>query len=154
MTDQKTNSVCNLYIASLRALYLIQKHCHWQTKGIAFYGDHLLFDRLAEAAQKSGDLMAERFIGVFGAEACGMQAQAEMIGKLLDKYQGDEYHALALRFEKDILVFSQQVYDCFKDEGVLTLGLDDSLMKVASDREEACYLLQQALAEEELDALD
>jgi DNA-binding ferritin-like protein len=155
MTDQedKINSVCNLYVASLRTLGLVQQNCHWLTKGIAFYGDHLLFERLYKTAIENADLMAERFIGLFGAEACGIEAQSEMISKLLGKYQGDECHALVLRFEKDVLAFSQQVYDFFEEEGVLTLGLDDSLMKVASSCEEACYLLQQALAEADLDAL-
>jgi DNA-binding ferritin-like protein len=151
MTDKKINAVCNLYIGSLRALYLVLQGCHWLTKG---YDNHLLFERLYNSTLSSADKMAEEFIGVFGAEACGMQAQAEMISKLLDKYQGDNYHALALRFEKDMLVFSQQVYDFLEEKDALTLGLDDSLMKVASSCEEACYLLQQALAEEELDALD
>lgn len=154
MTDQKIYAACNLFIASLRALYQVEIHCHWQTSGASFFGNHLLFERIYKSSFDDADLIAERFIGIFGAEACGMQAQAEMIAKLLHKYQGDNYHALALRFEKDVLAFSQQIYDLLEAEEEMTLGIDDALMSIASKREEACYLLQQALAEEELDALD
>jgi hypothetical protein len=47
--------------------------------------------------------------------------------------------------EKDFLKFSQEAYNCFEDEGKLTLGLDDMVMAIASQREESVYLLQQKL---------
>lgn len=148
---EKVFDIANMYVATLRALYLVEQNCHWLTKGMAFYGDHLLFERLYKAAAESADLAAEKFIGLFNENGLNIAAQATFISKLLAKYQEDNLHAAALKLEKDFLAFSQQAYDLFEEEGVMTLGLDDMLMSIASKHEEACYLLQQILADEKSD---
>lgn len=148
---EKVFDVANMYVATLRALYLVEQNSHWLTKGFAFYGDHLLFERLYQASAETADLAAEKFIGLFGEDGLDVIAQASCITKLLAKYQDENLHALCLKMEKDFIAFSEQVYQIFDEEGVLTLGCDDMIMSIASKHEEACYLLQQALAESEGD---
>ena len=152
--DEKISKIANLYVATLRSLYLIQTNAHWCVRGKSFYGDHLLFERLYKNSAETADLAAEKMVGLFNEEGLDMESQADFICKLLSKYRGKELHKLCLKMEQDFLAFSEQAYEFFEDEGLLTLGLDDMIMSIASKHEEACYLLQQALAEEELDALD
>lgn len=145
---EKVWVIANMYVASLRAIYLIHQQCHWVTNGGTFYSDHLLFERLYKSAQEHADLAAEKFIGLFGDEALDFSLQKEYLNKLLSKYgdyNGQRLAELALTIEKDFLAYSKQIYDMLKEQGKMTLGLDDMIMSIASGREEACYLLQQSL---------
>lgn len=147
----KCSKTAALYIASLKAISLIHQHSHWTTKGKPFYGDHLLFERLYKSALEDLDLAAEKFIGLFGDEVLDYQLQADLLNKVLLKYKGLEGSPMemSLTIEKDFLKFSQDAYNCFEDEDKLSLGLDDMVMAIASNREGAVYLLQQPLKEKE-----
>ncbi len=143
----KCSKVGALYVATLKALALIHQHNHWTTKGSSFYGDHLLFERLYKSTLENLDLAAEKFIGVFGDQCLSYDLQTELLAKVLSKYKNLEGSPaqMSLAAEKDLLKFSKDAYNCFEDEGKLTLGLDDMVMSIASEREEAVYLLQQSL---------
>lgn len=143
----KCSKVAALYIATLKAVALIHQHSHWTTKGIAFYGDHLLFERLYDSALGDLDLAAEKFMGLFGDDCLNYDLQAELLNKVLLKYKDLEGSPLemSLNVEKDFIKFSKAAYDCFEQEGRLSLGLDDMVMAIASKREESVYLLQQTL---------
>jgi DNA-binding ferritin-like protein len=136
-----------LYIATLKGLALIHQHSHWTTKGEAFYGDHLLFERLYNSTLENLDLAAEKFMGLFGDKCLDYDMQADLLHKVLLKYKNLEGSPvqMSLEAEKDFLKFSKEAYNAFEDAGSLTLGLDDMIMEIASKREEACYLLQQTL---------
>lgn len=143
----KCSKVGALYVATLKALSLIHQHNHWTTKGVSFYGDHLLFERLYKSTLENLDLAAEKFIGVFGDQCLSYDLQAELLHKVQLKYRNLEGSPvqMSLQAEKDFLKFSKDAYNCFEEEGKLTLGLDDMVMSIASEREEAVYLLQQSL---------
>lgn len=143
----KCSTVGALYIASLRAMALIHQHNHWTTKGVSFYGDHLLFERLYNSALEDLDLAAEKFMGLFGPECLTYSLQAGLLNKVLMKYESVEGSPveMSLTVEKDFIKFSKDAYDCFEKEGKLSLGLDDMIMAIASQREESVYLLQQNL---------
>jgi len=143
----KCSKVGALYVATLKALSLIHQHNHWTTKGVSFYGEHLLFERLYKSTLENLDLAAEKFIGVFGDQCLSYDLQTELLNKVLLKYRNLEGSPIqmSLEAEKDFLKFSKDAYNCFEEEGKLTLGLDDMIMAIASDREGAVYLLQQSL---------
>jgi len=143
----KCSKVGALYVATLKALSLIHQHNHWTTKGVSFYGDHLLFERLYKSTLENLDLAAEKFIGVFGDQCLSYDLQAALLNKVLTKYKNLEGSPIqmSLEAEKDFLKFSKDAYNCFEEEGKLTLGLDDMVMAIASEREGAVYLLQQSL---------
>jgi len=143
----KCCKVAALYIASLKGLSLIHQHNHWTTKGGTFYGKHLLFERIYESALENLDLAAEKFIGAFGVECVDYEIQAKFLNKVLEKYskfQGDPIE-MSLEVEKDFLEYSEYAFNCFEKEDKMTLGIDDMIMSIASEREEATYLLQQSL---------
>lgn len=144
---EKCFKVAALYVASLKALAMIHKHNHWTTKGSMFYGDHLLFERLYESTIENLDLAAEKFIGVFGDECLDYELQADFLNKVLLKYKNlDSSPAqMSLAAEKDFLKFSDDAYKCFETEGKMTMGIDDMIMEIYSNHEDAIYLLKQTL---------
>lgn len=143
----KSFKVAALYVASLKAMALIHQHNHWTTKGISFYGDHLLFERLYNSALENLDLAAEKFIGLLGPECLDYSLQTALLSKVLSKYKDVEGSPveMSLAIEKDFIKLSKDAYDCFENEGKLSLGLDDMIMAISSQREESVYLLQQNL---------
>src|SRR5271165_2847716 len=144
---EKCEKTAALYVASLKAMSLIHQHNHWTTHGLTFYGDHLLFERLYKSTLENLDTAAEKFIGLFGSSYLDYDLQADLLHKVLLKYKDLEGSPaqLSLAVEKDFLKFSKDAYNSFEEEDRLTLGLDDMLMSIASDRETSCYLLQQLL---------
>ena len=136
-----------LYVASLQAISIIHTHNHWTTKGIAFYGNHLLFERIYKSGLEDLDTAAEEFIGLFGTQVLDYELQAELLNKVLLKYKNLEGSPtqMSLEIEKEFLKFSSVAYNALEEAGHLTLGLDDMIRAIASSREEAVYLLQQTL---------
>lgn len=142
--ELKTN--CAKYIASLRSLYLLHQQAHWMTNGSSSYAYHLLFERIYKTAAENADLAAEKFIGVFGREFLGVEKQSTLIQELLGKYSTtSKFVEHSLQAEKDFLKFSQEFYNELKAQNKMTLGVDDAIMSIASDRETAVYLLKQSL---------
>ncbi len=143
----KCKKIAALYVATLKAIALIHQHNHWTTHGMAFYGDHLLFERLYNSALKDLDLAAEKFIGLLGDQVLDYDLQIDLLSGVLSKYKNLEGSPIemSLSVEKAFLKFSQEAYEAFQDEGHMTLGLDDMIMAIASQREESVYLLQQTL---------
>jgi DNA-binding ferritin-like protein len=137
--------LCGYYIALLRTAYNVHQQSHWKEKGANFYGNHLLFERLYTNSAKDADAAAEKMIGVFGEETLDLSMQAQLIGKMMAKYSTSSPLENSLAVEKAILAFSDKIYEDLKNEDKLTLGTDDFLMTIASNREEAVYLLQQAM---------
>lgn len=143
----KCNKVAALYIASLKGLAIIHQNNHWITKGITFYGNHLLFERLYKSAIKNLDEAAEKLLGLFGDECLNYEFQNDLLSRVLSKYNNLEGSPveMSLAAEKDFIKLSSDAYKCFEDEDKLTLGLDDMIMSVSNTREESIYLLKQVL---------
>jgi DNA-binding ferritin-like protein len=143
---ERIQEVLCYYIALIRSVALVHKNSHWLTNGPNFYGDHLLFDRIYKTAADDADALAEKLIGLFGPEVLDLHMQAQMIGKILKDFSTDDPIQTSLEAEKKFLYCSEKVYTMLEREGdKLTLGLDDLLMSIASNRETAVYLLQQTL---------
>jgi DNA-binding ferritin-like protein len=143
----KCNKVAALYVATLKSLAIIHQNNHWTTKGISFYGDHLLFERLYKSVLENLDEAAEKFLGLLGDECLSYEFQNELLGKVLAKYNNLEGSPveMSLAAEKDFIKLSKDAYNCFEDEDKMTLGMDDMIMSISSKREGAVYLLQQVL---------
>lgn len=140
---ERIEELCCYYVALIRAVYLVHQNHHWVTKGDSFYGDHLLFERIYKGAAEDADLAAEKMIGLFGTEVLDLHLQAQMIGKTLEEFSSGDPVGTSLEIEKKFIAFSEKFYKLLKQEDKMTLGLDDMLMSIASNREGAVYLLQQ-----------
>lgn len=144
---EKSAKIAALYITTLKALALIHQHSHWTSLGDDFYGQHLLFERLYKSVLENLDLAAEKFIGLMGDACLDYDTQADLLHKVLLKYRNLEGSPteMSLAVERNFLKLNKDAFQAFEDENKMTLGLDDALCVIASEREEAVYLLQQVL---------
>lgn len=146
---EKLEKILGLYVASLRAISIIHQQNHWLSKGENSYGNHLLFERVYTSATEDLDLAAEKIIGVYGESCLAYELQTELLGRVLSKYKNlsTDRVTQSVSVEKEFLKFSQQVYDGLSDGSLgesMTLGVDDMIMAIASNRETAIYLLNQS----------
>ena len=143
---EKSLKIAALFVASLKAIVLIHQHNHWTSKGDVYYENHLMFERLYNSANEDLDAAAEKFMGLFGEEYLNFELQTKLLGQVLSKYNklAGQTVAQSLAIEKDFIKFCQDAYDAFEGEGTLSLGLDDMIMNIASNREGAVYHLQQS----------
>jgi len=132
------------YVAFLRVLYNTHQNYHWLTKGENFYGNHLLFERIYKSAQENADLAAEKFIGVFGPEALDISLQNKLMNKITSLIENEDLIVSSLNLEEKFQKYSKTLYQTLNKADKLSLGVDDMLMSIASQREEAIYLLKQA----------
>ncbi len=102
--------------------------------------------RLYESAQSNADKAAEKVVGLYGSAAIDLVQQASDIKKFMSRYTDKNPIVNSLNAEKDFLKAAQKLYDMLAEADELTLGLDDLILSICSDREEAVYLLQQVLS--------
>lgn len=136
--------LCCKYLALIRSVFLQHQSNHWRVYGNDFYGNHLLFERIYASAAEDADKIGEKLIGLFGVETIDLSLQAKVIGETLKEFASGDPLETSLAIEKKFLSHSKELYDQLKKTNLLSLGLDDLIMSVASSREAACYLLQQA----------
>jgi hypothetical protein len=137
-------------LALLRAQYWMYQESHWQTKGPAYYGNHLLFQRLYESVTEQIDTLAEKMVGTYGPEAVSSAAMAPLFEQWVGRWLPvDCLHQRGLVSESDMQMVTKQVYERLKAIGELSLGMDDFLMATASDHETNQYLLRQVLRSKE-----
>lgn len=143
----KTLQIAALYLSTLRGMTIIHSHNHWTTKGQNFYENHLLFERIYNSAIEDLDLAAEKFVGLFGSDCLNYELNTNLLNKVLLKYKdgSDSPIKMSLGIEEDFLKLSSQAYEAFEEASVLSLGLDDMISSIASNRESSVYLLKQNL---------
>lgn len=134
-------------LAALQAAYLTYRTAHWQSKGDAYYGDHLMLQRIYEESAKHVDSVAERMVGYFGAESVDLVDQVDSISYYVDlfgrKRAPIQASLAATEVVRELLT---ETYAALEKHHNLTLGMDDLLMATASEKDVHQYLLQQALS--------
>lgn len=145
-------------LSLLRAQYWAYQNAHWETKGPAFYGSHLLFQRIYEgededsgpSIQDDVDGLAEKMVGIYGPEAVCSPILLAMTSKWILRWQKiDDLHKRMFLSEVDFQRCVKATYDRLKAMGELSLGMDDWLMATASSHETNQYLLRQVLRSKE-----
>jgi DNA-binding ferritin-like protein len=133
-------------LSVLRAQYMSYQTSHWQSAGQAYYGNHLLFQRLYEQVQEEVDAVAEKAVGYLGPEVVDVVPQAELVLSWVGRWgQEADHHKRGLQSEHDVQAVLQAAYDAIKAAKAMTLGLDDWIMATASAHDTNAYLLQQVL---------
>jgi len=147
--QQKQVVLAHLFdvLALLRAQYLSYQTSHWQARGLPYYGNHLLFQRLYESVPDEIDGLAEKLVGYLGGEAVSLAPQAVKIANYAVEWAKIEcpFHR-GLASEKAAQAAFQVAYDHIKAAKAMTLGLDDFLMAAANAHETNAYLLQQVVS--------
>lgn len=135
----------SLYVAFLRALYMVHQNNHWDINGNNAYGNHLLFQRIYEGTEELLDEAAEKCIGVYGSldKIDPQQFVKKFEVELTD--DPDAYVKSSIAAEKAFQALAEKIYNALKESSTLTLGVDDMIMSQCSKSEVHTYLLQQAL---------
>jgi len=131
-------------LALLRAIHFSHTTSHWQVRGLPFFGDHRMMERLYHAVEGEIDALAEKLVGEFGPESVAPAAQAAQVAALLAPFGGVTPIDRALALEDLLQATLRATYQSLKGEG-MSLGLDDFLMATANSHESALYLLRQRL---------
>jgi len=136
-----------IVLAILRAQYLSYQTSHWQTRGPAYYGNHLLFQRLYEGVQEEIDAIGEKLVGYFGIEAVDLEVSLNMICDMVGRWCSHECHfQRGLTSEGELQDALSIVSNSWPNERYpMPLGLDDWLAATANAHESNQYLLQQVL---------
>ena len=138
-------------LAFLRAEAIIYQAHHWQTRGMAFYGDHQMYDRLYGDVQELIDRLAERVIGsghhLLGQPILHTVQTAVLVRVLYGDAPTDpspeEYALLSLRMVHRFLALHRMVYFILDERGQLSHGTDNLLQDIADKHEDHVYLLRQ-----------
>lgn len=133
-------------LSVLRAQYMAYQTSHWQSAGQAYYGNHLLFQRLYEGVQAEVDAIAEKAVGYLGPEVVDVVPQVDLVLSWVGRWsQEADPHKRGLQSERDVQAVLQAAYDTLKAAKAMTLGLDDWIMATANAHDTNAYLLQQVL---------
>lgn len=141
---ENLKKLSNYYVAFLRSLYLIHQNNHWSCSG---YDLHLLFERIYQTAQKDADDAAEKFIGLYGKDFINLLEQSVNIANITKKFADKVEIESSLSAELEFIEFSEKFYKQLKSKSKMSLGTDDLVMQICSNRETAVYLLKQSKKE-------
>jgi hypothetical protein len=149
------NTALPAILTLLRALAMVHQSHHWLTYGPAFYGDHLLFERLYDDIGDEIDKVAERAVGS-GASKTALHpgAQALQIARVVEALCGngvtfgegenpDSYVSTSLRAERWFLGCVKQLAASLDAVDQLSRGTDNLLQGIEDKHEEHVYLLLQ-----------
>lgn len=150
--EEKINSEYLLkYIALHRMMSLMYQHCHWASRGTAYYADHLLYQRIYEKISEEIDTIAEKAVGLSSEKSVCPIMTTEIALKLMNTVLSefnisDDPHNIVerlLEMEISFLEQNEALYKKLESEGQLTLGMDDLISSLHSSHEENVYLLKQ-----------
>lgn len=122
--------------AALMNLYLVHWHNHWNSSGSNAYGNHLLHQRLYESLVEEIDTISEKITSTYGSGTLDVG----LTTSLMDKFWARD----SLSAEESLQSIIKTTYDVVKASGMMSLGMDDFLMSLASAHETNLYLLRQA----------
>lgn len=134
-------AVVNMF-ASLRAAESIHREGYWKAKGEDHYGLHLMFKHINDPIDEQLDELGNQFVTRLGEETLnGNEIETKTKEYVLKANSAKDAVARSLWIEKTIQDNLKTVYDGLKSSGELTLGLDELLMGVAKEHDDAMYHL-------------
>jgi len=137
-------------LAMLRAAHWIHWSDHWQVQGNAYYGDHLMLERIYTGMVDEIDTLAEKIVAVFGLEYVDPVSQASLMLALVNqicKMEGcSDQIVRSLTTERLVMDSLNRVFATLEANQALTIGMNDFLSATANAHETNVYLLQQRLS--------
>jgi hypothetical protein len=114
-----------------------------------------MYERIYLSAQKNADQAAEELVGLFGDACLPLSGQVECMTQILSKLKGEAAGVIgavglynnSLQLEEEFLEYASKFYKVLKTEHTkeMSLGLDNLIMGICTDRETAAYLLRRSL---------
>lgn len=142
----KCESALKNLLGFMRAMHWNHWTTHWQVKGMPYYGDHLLFQRIYEAMGDEIDGLAEKMVAMCGVQSVNGHDSIDRAHNVLKRWADNpDLISRALQSEEEFQMLLKGVYELLDSEGHLTLGLDNFLQGLADAHETNLYLIQQRL---------
>ena len=142
----------SVLLVHLRYLAFVHQNHHWVTKGMPFYGDHLLFQRLYEGVTEDIDSVAEKAIGLGCTDNVDLNRHTLQLNKLVQNYgmtvtlpNPSELARRSYTAEMNFLKVTAHLVEHLKECGLLTRGLDNLLAGIEDKHESSVYLLKQRI---------
>lgn len=128
--------------ASLRAAESIHRESYWKAKGENHYGMHLMFKHINDPIDDQLNELGNQFVARLGEEILsGREIEAKAKEYVLKANSETNAVDRSLWIEKIIQDNIKSVYGSLKSSGELTLGLDELLMGIAKEHDDAIYHL-------------
>lgn len=143
--------MCELAVllAMLRSTSVIHQAHHWQTRGVQYFGDHLLFERLYTELAESIDGLAERAVGAGDYPLVGAVVSSKQMSDMIrmicngSSSTPEQYVVLSLKSVAATLSLLRLVYDVLGQKKMLSHGIENLLQGIADKLESQVYLLRQ-----------
>jgi DNA-binding ferritin-like protein len=136
-------ALCQL-LSQLRALQQSYWTAHWTATGTAYYGDHLMFERMYESMTPEVDGLAEKIVASYGGNAVDVAQQLQWVAswaRQWDSRDQDVFERM-LWAEQGLQTSLKGILDVCKD---VSIGLVNFLEDLADKHETHIYLLGQRL---------
>lgn len=132
----------------LQAAALVHQTHHWSCRGLSFFADHLLFERLYNESLPAIDQLAERAVGKGTPLAISAKTQTEVISRVVSVL-GDDPTSTADMLQRSLVVESfcltgiANMITLLEGSEQLSPGTSNLLEGIADTHETFIYLLKQ-----------
>jgi DNA-binding ferritin-like protein len=140
----------SLLLVHLRFLAHVHQTHHWTCKGDAFFGDHLMFEKLYNQTIEDIDAIAEKAVGLGSEETVGLPLQVKQLARLTEQYgssltipRAGELARRSMTAEINFLKIAANMSCSLKEAGLMTRGLDNLLAGIEDRHEGHVYFLKQ-----------
>lgn len=127
-------------LVDLLAAYRLLQTLHWQAKGEAYYGDHLLYQRIYEAIPKEIDAVAERLVGLYGEDPVDAARLEGAVARRVRSWGNGSPVTRAIAAERAVLATVQRAFDTLSGADP---GTENLLAGISDTHLGHLYLLQQ-----------
>jgi DNA-binding ferritin-like protein len=127
----------------IQALNVFYRSAHWRSKGVNFYQDHLLFERLYSKLDDEVDSLVELLIATSGDDSF---ASPQLFNQRVQRYipvgkaTAQENLQSALQTETELLAAIQAI-----NESEAQAGIYNQIATIADNHTRNLYLIKQAL---------
>ena len=134
-----------VFLGMTEALQIIHHSHHWETQGPVYFADHQLFAQLYLAMDAQIDQIGERVVGLSKEpKLVNYFSRMKVKHNFLETCTTpDPYMVVSLAAEKAYVHIGGKIMDKFKEEGLLTKGLEQMLGNILDVHETHVYLLNQ-----------
>jgi hypothetical protein len=133
-----------VFLGFLHGLRLMHHAHHWQTSGPNFYGDHQMYQRMYEAIDAEIDTIAEKLVGMGDVKGTNYFVTLNTQKLFLEAAsQGDKLEDESLRAELMLLIAGERIVQFYKEQGIMTSGLEQAIGNILDLHQTHAFLLQQ-----------
>lgn len=128
-----------------RGLELIHQSHHWQTSGVNFYGDHLLFEKLL--APDEIDKIGEKVVGLGNVKLTNYFKQLRHMYTFVKVINEGKFGFVEESFNAELVFIAciKDVMERLEEQNLLTTGVEQLLGDIVDTHEGFLYLLKNRI---------